>query len=301
MTRIVPHQQIFDRAKSFDKWGNIIIYLSSILSVALIFLGPPYNKVIVALNAVNCVFITVIVVFDALFNYIFFEADKAKRLDFIDNSMGTDFSGARSQGYFTNENLAAGLYKMAVNCFENSFFSSQISAKMITAAWVKFVLILIIFVFSAALGEQKIVNLLFQLSLPILLFQQALKITLFYIRVTSTYESFLRLFNDFKQQGNNQGKDPEILKIILDYQTTLAWGAIPLSDKLFNKNNNIKFREFVCIDIITKKNITIINNIIEHDRKIIKNNKLNKNFKKNYFDIIMLRKNLINENIIENI
>ena len=72
-------------------------------------------------------------------------------------------------------------------------------------------------------------------------------------------------------------------------------------NKLFNKNNNIKFREFVCIDIITKKNITIINNIIEHDRKIIKNNKLNKNFKKNYFDIIMLRKNLINENIIENI
>lgn len=239
MTRIVPHQQMFDRAKSFDKWANTIIYLSSVLSVALIFLSPPYDKLIVAINAANCVFITIIVVFDTLFNYFFFEAGKAKRLDFIDNSMGTDFSGARSQGYFTNENLAAGLYKMAVNCFENSFFSSQISAKMITASWVKFVIILIIFVFSAALGEQKIVNLLFQLSLPLLLFQQALKITLFYIRVNSTYESFLHLFNDFKQHGNNEGKDPEILKIILDYQTTLTWGAIPLSDKLFNKYNAV--------------------------------------------------------------
>ena len=49
------------------------------------------------------------------------------------------------------------------------------------------------------------------------------------------------------------------------------------------KNNNVKFREFIYIDIITKKNIIIINDIIEHDRKIIKNNKLNKNFKKKLF------------------
>jgi hypothetical protein len=237
MTRIVPHQQIFSRAKLFDKWANAFIYLSSALSIGLIFLGTPYTKIVVALNALNCVFITVIVVFDALFNYIFFEAGKAKRLDFIDNSMGTDFSGARSQGYFSNEHVAAGLYKMAVNCFENSFFSSQISARMITGSWVKFVAILVIFVFSAALGEQKIVNLLFQLSLPILLFQQALKITLFYIRINTTYQSFLHLFNDFKQRGSNDGQDPEILKIILDYQTTLTWGAIPLSDKIFNKHN----------------------------------------------------------------
>jgi len=237
MTRIVPHQQIFSRAKVFDKWANNFIYLSSALSIALIFLHTPHDKLIAALNALNCVFLTVIVFFDILFNYIFFEAGKAKRLDFIDNSMGTDFSGAKSQGYFSNENVAAGIYKMAVNCFENSFFSTQISGKIITAAWVKFVIVLIIFVFSAALGEQKIVNLLFQLSLPILLFQQALKITLFYLRVSSCYQSFLQLFNDFKQRGNNTGQDPEILKIVLDYQTTLTWGAVPLSDKLFNKYN----------------------------------------------------------------
>ena len=67
------------------------------------------------------------------------------------------------------------------------------------------------------------------------------------------------------------------------------------------KNNDIKFREFVCINIITRKNIIIMNDIIEHNRKIIKNNKLNRNFKKNHFNIIVLRKNLINENMIENI
>lgn len=221
----------------FDKWANIFILLSSAISLTLIFLHPPYEKLIASLNAVNCVFITIIVVFDTLFNYIFFEAGKVKRLDFIDNSMGTDFSGTRSQGYFTNENLAIGLYKMAVNSFENSFFSTQISSRMITGAWVRFVVIMVIFVFSAAMGDQKIVNLLFQLSLPILLFQQAFKITLFYTRMNNIFQNFLSLFNDIKQHDNKDQKESEILKIVLDYQTTLSWGAVALSDKIFKKYN----------------------------------------------------------------
>jgi len=237
MTRIVPHEQIFTRAKMFNKWSDIFIYLSSAVSVALIFLQPPYDKLVSLLNAVNCVFIVIVVIFDQLYNYIFFEAGKAKRLDFIDNSFNTDFSGVKSQGYFSNENISAGFYKMAVNCFENSFFSAQISSRMIALAWVKVVLIVLIFVFNAALGDKGIVNLLFQLSLPILLFQQAIRMTLFYTRINMTYQSFLRLFNDFKQNGITKNEDPEILKIVLDYQTTLTWGAIPLSDKIFNKNN----------------------------------------------------------------
>jgi hypothetical protein len=237
MTRIVPHQQIFTRAKMFNKWSDIFIYLSSALSGVLIFLHPPLDKLIGLLNALNCVVIVIAVIFDQLYNYIFFEAGKVKRLDFIDNSFGTDFSGAKSQGYFTNENLGIGFYKMAVNCFENSFFSTQISSRMIALSWIKVVLLVLIFVFNAALGEKGVVNLLFQLSLPILLFQQAVRITLFYTRINAIYQDFLQLFNGFKQCGNNTGKDPEILKTVLAYQTTLTWGAIPLSDKIFNRNN----------------------------------------------------------------
>lgn len=237
MTRIVPHQQMFNRAKMFDKWANIFIYVSSAISIALMFINPANERLVVVLNALNCVIIALVVLFDQLFNYLFFEAGKAKRLDFIDNSFGTDFSGAKSQGYFTNENLSAGIYKMAVNCFENSFFSKNVSSKMISGAWIKAVIILVIFVFNAALGAKGLVNLLFQLSLPILLITQAVKVTFFYARINTTYEAFLSLFSDFKQAGNILGKDPEILKIVLEYQTTLTWGAIPLSDRIFNKYN----------------------------------------------------------------
>ena len=237
MERTVPHEQMFNRAKMFDKWATYCIYVSSLISIGLIFIPAGNGETIMLLNAFNCVIIAIVVVFDQIFNYLFFEAGKAKRLDFIDNSYGTDFSGAKSEGYFTNETVKTGIYKMAVNCFENSFFSSQISSKMIKWAWIKAIVVLIIFVFSAALGEKGVVNLLFQLSLPILLLQQAIKITFFYTRITTVYQSLLELFNDLKQGGFTNKKDPEIFKIVLEYQTTLTWAAIPLNDTIFKKNN----------------------------------------------------------------
>jgi hypothetical protein len=235
---------MFNRAKMFDKWANIFIYLSSALSIALIFISPTNERLVIVLNALNCVVIALVVLFDQLFNYLFFEAGKAKRLDFIDNSFGTDFSGTKSLGYFTNENLSKGIYKMAVNCFENSFFSKNTSGKMISGAWLKAVIILIIFVFNSALGAKGLVNLLFQLSLPILLITQSIKITFFYTRINTTYEGFLSLFSDFKQVESVAGKDAEILKLVLEYQTTLTWGAIPLSNRIFNKYNTVLSRRW---------------------------------------------------------
>lgn len=237
MTRIVPHDQIFKRGKMFDSFGTLLIYVSSIISIALIAIPKLQVEIKLLMNAINCVLIFIIVVFDLIYNYIFFEAGKTKRLDFIDNSFGVDFLGSRSQGYFSNENLSVGMYKMAVNCFENSFFSYQVSGKMIAGAWLKAAFVLALFVFTAAMGNYLLINLLFQLTLPIMLIQQAIKITLFYTRIHTVHEGFRQLFNDIKQQGTNLGKDPEILKLVLDYQTTLSWGVIPLSEKIFNTNN----------------------------------------------------------------
>lgn len=237
MTRIVPHDQTFTRGKMFDKYGALLIYVSSIISIALIAIPKLQAEMNLFLNAINCVLIFMIVVFDLIYNYIFFEAGKTKRLDFLDNSFGVDFLGSKSKGYFSNENLSIGMYKMAVNCFENSFFSYQVCGKMIAGAWLKAAVVMALFVFTAAMGDYLLINLLFQLTLPIILIQQAIKITLFYTRINTVHEGFRQLFNDFKQQATNQGKDPEILKLVLDYQTTLSWGGIPLSDKIFNANN----------------------------------------------------------------
>lgn len=62
--------------------------------------------------------------------------------------------------------------------------------------------------------------------------------------MNSIYQNFLGLFNDIKQHGNKDQKEPEILKVVLDYQTTLSWGAVSLSDKIFKKFNPMLSRKW---------------------------------------------------------
>jgi len=94
------------------------------------------------------------------------------------------------------------------------------------------------------LGEKQIIITLFQLLLPILLIQQSIKLTQFATRIVGVYQSFLQLFNDIKQTNDFKIKQPEMLKIVLDYQTTLAWGGILLDNKLFEKNNPILSKDW---------------------------------------------------------
>jgi hypothetical protein len=240
MARIVPHQHLMDRSKTFERVSGIFIIVSSVLSIILVAMSSDWSQddyIIKALNAINCAAIFLVFLFETLFNYFFYIAGTAKRLDFIDNSLGTDFTDSKSQEYFSNDKLPKGIFKMAVNCFENSFFTSQVSSKMLVTSWIKVIAVVLIFVFSAAWGERQIVLTLFQLSLPIMMAQNVVRLTQFSTRISGIYQSFLVLFNDIKQSKSHNTKEPEMLKLIMDYQTTLSWGGILLDSKIFNSIN----------------------------------------------------------------
>jgi hypothetical protein len=224
MARIVPHQHLMDRAKTFERVSGIFIIVSSVLSIILVAMSSDWSQddyIIKALNAINCAAIFLVFLFETLFNYFFYIAGTAKRLDFIDNSLGTDFTDSKSQEYFSNDKLPKGIFKMAVNCFENSFFTSQVSSKMLVTSWIKVIAVV----------------LMFQLSLPIMMAQNVVRLTQFSTRISGIYQSFLVLFNDIKQSKSHNTKEPEMLKLIMDYQTTLSWGGILLDSKIFNSIN----------------------------------------------------------------
>ena len=51
------------------------------------------------------------------------KADSKRRDDFIDNCFGSKFSPNSSVGYYSNGNVKGGIYRVAVNLFENCFFT----------------------------------------------------------------------------------------------------------------------------------------------------------------------------------
>ena len=210
----VPFKNTFESAKTYAKYADWILYLSTgliIIAFLLKKIYPNLANISSLINKINCLFILSYAVLDFITNYIFYKASYNKRLDFIDNSFNTSYSEENSSEYYSNDDIENGFYKLAVNSFENSLFTYNISKKMLKNIWIKNSLIALIFLTSAIFGFDNIFVLLLQLTLPILLLSKALKLTIFVNRVNKVYENYRKLFQNIKNNGGVEMANPEIL------------------------------------------------------------------------------------------
>lgn len=243
--RIVPYSVSYETVERLNKLAVIFLYSSTALSIAISLLGyfELFSGLKSTLIGVNILFICIYVFLDNRANYIFTKAEMKRRLDWLDNSFGTNFSGKKSQGYFTNEHLSPGLYKLAVNCFENASHTQFIIAKMLGPIIIQTMVIILIFITSAYIGNREIIRMFFELSLPAILIQKLIKAIYFSSRITEVQDRFKSLFNDLMKIGF-ENKTAEALRDILEYETALSWASTPLSSKVFNKHRSSLAQEW---------------------------------------------------------
>ncbi|MCP4705234.1 MAG: hypothetical protein GY865_11540, partial [candidate division Zixibacteria bacterium] len=211
---MTPFKKTFDNAKSYDKYANICLWLSLIIMIlpfVIQYINKDWKFISEIINAINCFFILSYAIFQLITDNISYEASTQKRIDFIDNSFETSFSEENSNGYYSNDDIEKGVYKMAINGFENSLFTYNIAKRMIKPLWMKNAIIGMLFAFLAIEGYNNAFIMLLQLSLPLLLLNQAIKHTLFVTRINKVYENYRRLFQDLKNNTNKEVKKPEII------------------------------------------------------------------------------------------
>lgn len=155
----------------------------------------------------------------------------------VDHAFETNFSGEKSTGYFNAQGVNKGVYKLSVLTFENSLFTSEIAKRMTYTKWGVTILIALVFIFSAALGNKWLVNDILQIAATGVLIQQAIRLQQFSDRMASIHSDFKALFNDLKDMTDKSPKEGEMLRNILNYESTHSWGSILLDSKLFNKLN----------------------------------------------------------------
>lgn len=184
--------------------------------------------------ALNSILIILYVFSEIRANYIFNKAEKNRRLQYLDNSFGTNFAGVTLSNYFSQDRLNSGFHKLAVNCFENTFHTFNIVQLMQPKLYLKAGAVMIIFLFSATVGDKGIVRALIEAILPLALLQDAIKTSLFVNKLENLLESFKTFFSNLR--GNSfVDKEPEVMKLVIDYETSLAWASLPLDSKLFFK------------------------------------------------------------------
>lgn len=246
MTRYVPHQQIYDQAKRYDGWQTRVLTLATIFAIATIVINGiknmfpdfDFNCILDVINALVSVLSVLYIVLDLLVNHKFYRAEKGRRVDFIDHAFKTNFSGDRSSGYYNSGGINEGVYKMAVQTFENSLFSTNSAKKMTISKWTYAVIVLIVFLISACLGEKSWVNNLLQLAAAGILVQQAFKFQYFSNRIEDIHAEFKTLFSNLRDVTDKAKHEGEMVKNVLSYETTLAWGSMILDSDIFDRDND---------------------------------------------------------------
>jgi hypothetical protein len=234
--RIVPHNVSYERVTRLNNYAETILYISTILSIAISLLGylNLFNDLKNSLIGLNIILICLYAFYDNRGQYVFTKAEMRRRLDYLDNSFDTNFTGKKSQNYFTNDNLSPGLHKLSTNSFENCFHTQFIVSKMYSKSLWQTIIILILFIISAYIGNREVVRMFFELALPLILIQKLIKISFFTSRLENVLDGFKHLFNDLKTTPF-ENKTAEALKHVLDYETALSWASTPTSSKVFFK------------------------------------------------------------------
>ena len=84
--------------------------------------------------------------------YLIPTAESRRRSDYFENSFHYNFQLDKSIDYFTNDKIVPGVYKMGVNLFQNLFFTTSVTKKMIPKEITKSVIGLFSFVSMSFIG-----------------------------------------------------------------------------------------------------------------------------------------------------
>ncbi|MPM98664.1 hypothetical protein SDC9_145852 [bioreactor metagenome] len=159
-----------------------------------------------------------------------------RRMGFIDNSIGSKLLDKPLKGYFSNDSIPYGSYKLGVNCYENCFFSYNIAKAMTLQIAIKNSVFFLFFLGCAYFGFQGsvVATPIIQIFLSTLFLNELIHHLNFCSKLKKILDLFQQLFAH-KLKPDDLGTP---IFFMLDYETVLAFNKSPLSDKKYQKLNS---------------------------------------------------------------
>jgi len=244
-TKKVPHDNSYKIAKKFDNILLQILVGSAVLStifIALNFLKFEFvdENVFFFINAFIALIAVVYFVLEFFKEEMFQKAEIERKQDFIDNSLNTRLSLQNSSGYYSNDSIDPSVFKLGVNCFENTYFTYKVSKKMLPVAVIKFLFVLVLFVFVALFSGNQLLLLMFQVPLPYVLLKDSYRTYRLNQNVCEVLEKFQIIFSN----DNSNSLNELIINNVISYEKVLSTYSILLNSKLFGKMNDDLSKEW---------------------------------------------------------
>lgn len=235
MDRKVPYEKSYELVNKLSQSLNIILWLSTIVAVIILIVDNvfPQNTYSFTLNVVLVLLSISYFFIEIIQRHLFHDAEFERKNDFIDNSLKLKLSEENSTGYFNNEDLKKGIYKLGVNCFESSFFTKSITKKMITKHLIQSGIVLLLIITLIFTVTDNLLIQILLLALPYSIANDTIKVYRLHKNTDTVFKQFTNIFTTVKK-----GKlDYLIIDNIINYEKSLSRAAILLDSKVFNKMN----------------------------------------------------------------
>lgn len=251
MAQYVPHYEDFKTLKKWKSVTTLFFYLNLIFPLVVGF-KPHLARIFVLDNGVWTVIYSILdiitfislvgyAVIDTYIEYFIVPAVEEKRkADFLDNAFGTHILAVNSVGYYTNDDIDQGVYKAAVNLFENSLFTYRVAQAMLFKRLIPVVVVLIGVIILAEVGwyDQPLAIPMLQFFFSSIIALDFVKYLILFGRSKRIYEGWHNLFRTTNINQNHSSQIPEILRYWLTYESMLARLQVSLDDETFDKLND---------------------------------------------------------------
>jgi hypothetical protein len=242
MAEFSPHTDIYKIKNRLENINKFIFWLTLLLSVFPILFAKFFTqyKFVDLVNIFNIIGIALFFIIEIMNEYILLPlADNRRRDDFIDNSFGSKFSIKSSIDYYDNQEIEKGIYKAAVNQFENCFFTyslvkiSTVSKIVIPTTMLIIMSIIAYYGFSQVPFALTILQAFFSANI----LGNLVKHLILMNRLANIQDSWLQIFQNIEFKNEALKYQPHILRFWLQYETLHSKINANISSRVFEKNN----------------------------------------------------------------
>tara|TARA_R110000868_G_scaffold134246_1_gene346157 strand:- start:12 stop:776 length:765 start_codon:yes stop_codon:yes gene_type:complete len=238
MTKQVPHAKLYMTVSNLSNALNWLLISSTIISLIIIVLN---NFNIVAnpnislwLSRILALMAIIFFILEVIQSQTYHRAELQRKNDFMDNSLETKLADANSNEYYTNDDISNGVYKMGVNCFENSFFTKNISSKMLTKQLIYTIVIWIVLWSVILTAPNNIFVEVILLALPFSVANDLRKLYRLNKNVEMVFANFKKIFSSTKKSK----RESLIIDNVISYEKSISYSSVPLNSKIFDKWND---------------------------------------------------------------
>ena len=174
-----------------------------------------------------------------------YEAEKQRRKNGIQNGLGTRLSEYETEGYYNND-LPPSLEKYGMNILESNYFSKIISGKMMIKTGLGAIAAVVALIIACILMKNvNILLIIAQTAFSSYVLVDFAMLVLYKIRMEDVYNDAYNILILGNQTRNHQAW---LVSYIVEYEAIKAHYKVRLDEKIFNKVNadvSVKWQNIV--------------------------------------------------------